>query len=63
MTIAHLHLDRGLLFAQRTGEFVYAISAFGVLGGLPPLLNLVAKYARRTMTQRHSAGPHTLLGQ
>jgi hypothetical protein len=63
MTIAHLHLDRGLLFAQRIVEFVYAISAFGVLGGLPPLFNIIARYARRTMTQRHSARPHTLLGQ
>ena len=33
----------------RVLDILYALAAFGALGGLPPLLNAVAKYARYAM--------------
>jgi hypothetical protein len=34
----------------RVLDILYALAAFGALGGLPPLLHVVAKYARYAMT-------------
>jgi hypothetical protein len=31
-------------------DILFALAAFGALGGLPPLLHVVAKYARYAMT-------------
>jgi len=38
-------------------DILYALAAFGALGGLPPLLNMVAKYARDAMTSLHGPPP------
>jgi hypothetical protein len=38
-------------FAVRTLDFIYALSVFGVLGGVPLLLKILAKYARYAMTR------------
>ncbi len=35
----------------RAIDFIYTLTAFGALGGLPMLLDLVAKYARSAMTR------------
>jgi hypothetical protein len=34
----------------RVLDIFYLLAAFGALGGLPPLLDVVAKYARHAMT-------------
>ena len=34
----------------RVLDILYLLAAFGALGGLPPLLDVVAKYARHAMT-------------
>jgi hypothetical protein len=34
----------------RVLDILYALAAFGMLGGLPPLLHVVAKYARYAVT-------------
>lgn len=35
----------------RAIDFIYALTAFGALGGLPLLLNVATKYARIGMTR------------
>jgi predicted acylesterase/phospholipase RssA len=41
--------------ALRVIDVIFALSTFGVLGGLPPLLKIVGKYARRAMPWRHGS--------
>jgi hypothetical protein len=43
----------------RALDILYALAAFGMLGGLPPLLHVVAKYARHAMTSLHASHPAT----
>jgi hypothetical protein len=35
----------------RAIDFIYALTAFGALGGLPLILNVLTKYARSAMTR------------
>jgi hypothetical protein len=44
----------------RVLDIVYALAAFGALGGLPPLLHVAAKYARYAMTSVRA--PHLDIG-
>jgi hypothetical protein len=43
----------------RVLDIIYLLAAFGALGGLPPLLDVVAKYARHAMTSLRAS--HTSL--
>ena len=44
----------------RVLDILYALAAFGALGGLPPLLDVVAKYARHAMTSLRASHPATV---